>query len=317
MQSSHQISAVIPTYNRERTLAMAIDSVLAQEFPASEVVVVDDGSNDNTANIIDQYGAKVRYVYQENAGISAARNRCVSEAGYEWIAFLDSDDYWLPHHLKNITNAIDATQGKAALYFADTKRPKEEGGGLYWGICGFSIKGNHEVRRDGGDWVLMDIQPMMLQSSVIRRARYFEVGGLPGDLRTREDTLLFLKLGLLYPICAVAGCGAVMTAQGNMRLSQDLGSASLSFWNATLSVYKEVLAIGNRITPERRKYLEDKLSAAYFSIGRIFFRQKKYLKSTKNLSISSFISPSRFARDFFDSLGRRVIKKQGRAPNCA
>jgi glycosyltransferase involved in cell wall biosynthesis len=306
MQNHIQISAVIPTYNREKTLARAIDSVLAQEYPASEIIVVDDGSQDNTPQVVDRYGEKIRYVYQTNAGISAARNRCVHEARYEWVAFLDSDDYWLLPHLKNMADAIEATRGEAALYFADTKRPLGEGGILYWDACGFGIKGNYEFKSDAGDWALMPFQPMMLQSSLIRRPRYFEVGGLPGDLRTREDTLLFLKLGLLYPICAVSGCGAVMTSDGNMRLSQEMSSDSLPFWVATLSVYKEVLAIGNRISPERRKFMNDKLSAAYFSMGRIFFRQKKYLHSFRNLTVSSVISPSCFAKNFLDSLRSRV-----------
>jgi len=75
-----QISAVIPVYNREKTIARAIESVLAQEYPPAEIIVIDDGSKDATREIVQKYGDKVRYVYQDNAGVAAARNRGVSEA---------------------------------------------------------------------------------------------------------------------------------------------------------------------------------------------------------------------------------------------
>jgi glycosyltransferase involved in cell wall biosynthesis len=101
-----QISAVIPAYNRENTVARAIDSALSQEYSASEIIVIDDGSTDQTRKVVETYCKEVRYVYQTNGGVSAARNRGVNEAKCEWIAFLDSDDYWLPQHLRRMVNAI-------------------------------------------------------------------------------------------------------------------------------------------------------------------------------------------------------------------
>ena len=172
-----RISAVIPSYDRENTLDRAIDSVLVQEYPACEIIVVDDGSKDHTREIVAKYGKKVRYVYQDNSGVAAARNRGVNEARYEWIAFLDSDDYWMPNHLKRINEAIHATKGEAALYFSDLKRPVDEGGGTYWDLCGFSITGSYEFRREASEWALLKTQPMMAQASVIRRESYVEMEG--------------------------------------------------------------------------------------------------------------------------------------------
>lgn len=129
MRNSIKISAVIPTFNREKTVGRAIESALAQEFPVSEIIVVDDdGSKDGTRKIVESYGVKCRYICQENAGVSAARNRGVREAGHDWIVFLDSDDYWFPQHLLRLADAVEATNGEAALYFCDIRRPSGEGG---------------------------------------------------------------------------------------------------------------------------------------------------------------------------------------------
>lgn len=93
------VSVVIPAYNAEGFISLAINSVLAQSYQPDEVIVVDDGSTDKTARRIKEFAPAVRYIYQENAGPSVARNRGIEEAGSEWIAFLDADDEWLPERL--------------------------------------------------------------------------------------------------------------------------------------------------------------------------------------------------------------------------
>lgn len=94
------VSAVIPAYNAGKYIARAIDSVLAQTRPADEVIVVDDGSTDDTAKIAQAYGNRISFIRQENAGASVARNTGIEAAKSEWIAFLDADDEWLPDKLK-------------------------------------------------------------------------------------------------------------------------------------------------------------------------------------------------------------------------
>lgn len=97
-----QISVIIPTYNREETLERAILSVAEQEFRDFELIVVDDGSTDGTEEILKPWRSKpwFRSMRTENQGVSAARNRAIKEARGPWIAFLDSDDEWLPNKLQ-------------------------------------------------------------------------------------------------------------------------------------------------------------------------------------------------------------------------
>jgi glycosyltransferase involved in cell wall biosynthesis len=102
-----KVSVIIPTYNRAEYVTQAIDSVLAQTYTDYEIIVVDDGSTDNTKEILLPYMDRIRYIYQENAGASAARNRGIKAAKRDWVAFLDSDDEWLPGKLAVQIRAVE------------------------------------------------------------------------------------------------------------------------------------------------------------------------------------------------------------------
>lgn len=93
------MSVVIPTFNRRDTLIGAVASAVSQSYPHKEIIVVDDGSTDGTGNMVRRHFPVVRYIYQENRGVSAARNTGIKAAQGEFIAFLDSDDCWLPEKL--------------------------------------------------------------------------------------------------------------------------------------------------------------------------------------------------------------------------
>ncbi len=94
------ISVIIPAYNAVQCIGRAINSVLGQSYSDREIIVIDDGSTDNTAKVVRQYGDKVHYIHQENAGAGVARNTGLAAAKGDWIAFLDADDEWLPDKLK-------------------------------------------------------------------------------------------------------------------------------------------------------------------------------------------------------------------------
>ena len=104
--SSPSFSVVIPSYNRAGYLPAALDSVFAQKHSDFEVIVVDDGSTDDTRQALEPYMDRICYLYQENRGSAAARNRGIREARGRWIAFLDSDDMWEPETLERIATAF-------------------------------------------------------------------------------------------------------------------------------------------------------------------------------------------------------------------
>lgn len=114
-----RVSVIIPTYNRAAYLPEALASVRAQTFKDYEIVVVDDGSTDSTADLLAG-DADVRYIACEHAGVAAARNRGVAEAQGEFIAFIDSDDLWLPEKLERQVSYLDA-HPDAQLVFCEYK----------------------------------------------------------------------------------------------------------------------------------------------------------------------------------------------------
>jgi GT2 family glycosyltransferase len=152
------VSVLIPTYNRAYIICSAIDSVLAQTYKKIEVVVVDDGSTDNTRELLARYGDAVRYIYQPNAGLAAARNTGLAAARGEFIALQDSDDLWLPWKI----------EGQMAVMALDQRI------GLCWtDLTAVNPKG--EVVRE------RNLRPAYDVYSRIRFADHFDTSGMLHD----------------------------------------------------------------------------------------------------------------------------------------
>ncbi len=120
MPSPPFFTVILPTYNRAAFLPKAIESVLAQAETDWELIIVDDGSTDHTHAVVHSYtDARIRYVYQNNAERSAARNHGIRLAQGQYLCFLDSDDFYLSHHLTAFKKAIQAGENPVALFFCD------------------------------------------------------------------------------------------------------------------------------------------------------------------------------------------------------
>ena len=105
-----RVSIIIPTYNCARYIGRALDSVCAQTYKDYEILLVDDGSTDDTKDVSMQYGRKVTYLYQQNRGVSAARNHAILKANGELFAYLDADDMWYPEKLERQVAFLDVHQ---------------------------------------------------------------------------------------------------------------------------------------------------------------------------------------------------------------
>jgi len=178
------ITVIIPTYNRYDFLKRAIASVISQTYRAKEIIVVDDGSNDNTSQIIQDF-PNIRYIYQKNSGVSSARNLGIKNTSYEWIAFLDSDDEWYESKLEEQV-AFHKAQSDVLMSFTDEE----------WIRDGVSVKIPKKFRKVGLDvWneniSFCNIAP----SSVLLHKTLFEsVGLFDESLEVCEDYDLWLRI---------------------------------------------------------------------------------------------------------------------------
>jgi glycosyltransferase involved in cell wall biosynthesis len=183
----------------------AIDSVLSQTIPVEEIIVVDDGSTDGTAEAISTlYGSSVRVFRQENAGVSAARNRGIREATGEWIAFLDSDDLWLPTKIESQIESLASFGAEAGFCFTDC---------TFYGnpdmrLSAFEAVGFANLRmvgllEDPAKVILASLEPFYTPSILVRRSLLAEVGSFDETLFIREDTDLFFRLSFKTKFCYV------------------------------------------------------------------------------------------------------------------
>ena len=189
------VSIIIPTYNREKTICDAVRSALAQTYPMTEVIVVDDGSNDGTAEALAEYASRIKFVRQANAGPSAARNRGVAESRGEIIAFLDSDDTWLPDKIRKQVELMKegGPDMNCCVCNAEIRGMDGEPAGTSFGLAGLSPA----VAR--GRWtnpaeVLSGGFLLFNQVVAVRRSAFEAVGGFRPELRLLEDYELALRL---------------------------------------------------------------------------------------------------------------------------
>jgi glycosyltransferase involved in cell wall biosynthesis len=192
MPHNEKISCIIPVFNRVNTIRRAVESVLEQDGVCLELVVVDDGSTDETAEVLrgieDQ---RLQLVRQENQGVSAARNRGIAESAGQWLALLDSDDEWLPGKLKK----------QMEFFMENPEMPicqTEE----IWIRKGRRVNPMKKHKKYGG-WIFDKCLPRCVVSPsavMMRRSLFEEVGGFDETLPACEDYDLWLRIACRYPV---------------------------------------------------------------------------------------------------------------------
>ena len=191
---SQLISVIIPTYNRVNLLSRAIQSVIEQSIPPSEIIVVDDGSTDQTETMIATEFPTVIYYKQLQQGVSAARNKGIQLAQNPWLAFLDSDDQWLPEKLAQQQHAI-AQNATMKLCHSDE----------IWIRNGQRVNPHRKHQKRGG-WIFQHCLPLcaISPSSVVIHQSIFDVVGLFDEhLPACEDYDLWLRITHQFPVLHV------------------------------------------------------------------------------------------------------------------
>ena len=286
------ISVVIPSYNRSALLKRAIDSALAQTAPPREIIVIDDGSTDKTRELCAGYGNQIEYIWQKNAGASVARNTGVIRSRSQWIAFLDSDDYWTPFHLATMTKAIEKTEGEAGFYFSDMQMRERDGGTSLWKLASFAPPKPIHLTNDGTSWTFLRWQPMVLQASVFRRDVWLGEGGLDARFRLKHDTDLFFRLSIGRKVCAVSRISCIYGDDvSDVRLTTAVDPSNPAYWQESILLLRGVLRRFPNLSPRYKKIARWKLAAAHCGLFRLYLSSRKVKKSVYHLLMFALADP--------------------------
>jgi glycosyltransferase involved in cell wall biosynthesis len=182
------VSVIVPVYNGDRYIAQAIESILEQTYTNFEIIIVDDGSTDRTRDRLQPYGQKIRYIHQHNQGVAAARNHGISASKGDLIAFLDQDDYYLPHKLGSQVACFEASPS-VCIVNSGWRIVDERGGAI----------GDINLCQDlpnltMADWIIY--KPVFLGAMMFDRACLAQVDGFDTSLHQAPDVDLVLRLVL-------------------------------------------------------------------------------------------------------------------------
>jgi glycosyltransferase involved in cell wall biosynthesis len=187
----HRVSVIIPTHNRKAFVLEAVGSVFAQTYGDYELIVVDDGSIDGTGEALKRYEKRLLYLYQENQGVSAARNNGLARAQGEFIAFLDSDDLWLPKKLA-IQVAFMDQHPEAKICYTDE----------IWIRRGKRVNAKKRHAKYSGE-IYPYCLPLCIispSSALMHRALFTQVGTFDTNLPVCEDYDLWLRVAAHFPV---------------------------------------------------------------------------------------------------------------------
>jgi glycosyltransferase involved in cell wall biosynthesis len=271
-----KVSVIIPTHNRAKYLIEAIKSVLDQTFKDFELILVDDGSTDNTRDIIENFrDNRIRYIYQDNGGVSSARNTGIKAADGEYIAFLDSDDTWLPENLELKVKLLDSRPDLGLVcsdaYVVDNgtgTTPRR-----FWNKTRFKYSGSPEQAAKSP---LKDLLYrncfIMPQATIIPSKVFTTIGYFDESLPTSEDWDLFVRIVQRFPI-EIINVPLLKIRRHNTSLSRNMEKVYLGTWTAI-----NKLINSGTVTRSEIKILKQRLALENCRYGRLalLYGKKKY-----------------------------------------
>jgi glycosyltransferase involved in cell wall biosynthesis len=232
-----RVSVILPTYNRAWSLHAAIKSVLTQTYSDYELIIVDDGSTDETATLLRTYDG-VTVFHQSRQGVSAARNRGVQAARGELIAFLDSDDYWLPDKLSGQVRYFDENPDALICQTEEI-----------WIRRGVRVNPGRRHRKRAGMIFEPSLALCLVSPSAVmlRRSLFVAMGGFDERLPACEDYDLWLRIGCRYPIGLIETPLIVKQGGHDDQLSAEPGLDRYRIQSLT-----KIIASGNLTEDQRR-----------------------------------------------------------------
>ncbi|NQT94640.1 MAG: glycosyltransferase [Lentisphaerae bacterium] len=262
------VSVVIPVYNAARYVAQAVDSVLDQTYAPLQVIVVNDGSTDDTATVLEPYLDRIEYCRQENRGASASRNRGIELAKGKYIAFLDADDLWTPEKISRQVRVLEDNP-QFGLVHSDTAVIDESGA-----IMKPSANRLRQVRNGNvfEEFFSSDISVVLTSAAMVRKECFEKVPGFDGRFPVLQDYGLFLSLSWHFHVWYIdEPLAQYRITPGSLSRTYLLGNIS-----DRETILREAVAEHPEFFAERREWLRQRWSRFYLDAAFLLFHHREY-----------------------------------------
>jgi len=281
------VSVLIPTYNRSRLVVNALESIFSQTYDDYEIIVVDDGSTDDTVRTLKPYGERIRYVYQENLGVSAALNTGIRVARGKWLSVLASDDVWLSAKLERQFQALTTLGNDFGACFTDC---------IYDGdpaltLSAFQHAGLQSVNEFGAledpvRYVLARHPAIWVQSLLVQRHLLEELEGFDEKMVVAEDTDLLFRLTFKTKLCFVAAPLVRIDRTPNraVGLMEAFSKRTDVAFACREYMWKKWLALPELVDPETRLCILDSLRQMYYDWTVTRLRQLRVLGAVQKMN---------------------------------
>jgi len=269
-----RISVVIPTYNSASSLREAIESVLRQTYADFEIVVIDDGSTDDTGCVVRSFGDRVCYWRQDNRGVSAARNHGIKKSRGQYVAFLDSDDLWLPGKLAEQIPLLDRDP-EIGLVYSDWTVVSEQ----------IVLEPSYLSKLPAASGHVFDelVQSgfILTSGTVVRRRCLEDVGDFDETLSIAQDYDLWLRICYRWKIALVNKPLVIKRSWDGSLSSNSLKTAA-----ERIALFEKTLKNFPDMSPSRRRLVRRQLAINYWDVGYDRF-DRMLLKEARKYLVSS------------------------------
>ena len=281
------VSVIIPTYNRANLVTYAIDSVLAQTYKNYEIIVIDDGSTDNTFKLLNPYMDRIVYIYQENKGKSNALNKALMKARGTWIAFLDSDDRWLPEKLEWQIQALEKYNPYCGACFTN---------GTFFGSPSLSESTIFRISQKNfsepigiidkpTEYVLNAPHGIYVPTLNVKSELIRQINGFDENMPVAEDTDFIFRLSLVTKFCFVniALVFIDRTPKREVGLIETFTQKPDIALYVKQHMYQKWLKIIGQTNFKARKIIVRRLQEVHDQWFKLYLKKSEYKKALQSL----------------------------------